>query len=167
MDALPQLVKDFQVIHQTGTAHFEIMKESAEAILLENENKKRYKPFGYMNSLEIRMAAGAANLVISRAGSTIFEIASWNKPSIIIPITESVSHDQVKNAFAYAKSGACSVLQEENLKTNILLAEVRRILENPEIIQKMTEGAKTFFKPGAADTIARELLAIALSHERL
>lgn len=167
LDTLPDLVKNFQIIHQTGQANFEVMKESAAAILLENQNKDRYKPFGYLNSLEMRMAAGAASLVISRGGSTIFEIASWQKPSIIIPITNSNENHQVKNAFAYAKAGACSVLQEENLKPHILYAEIKRIIENKEIIDKMKEGAKSFFKPGAADQIAREILSIVLSHEKL
>jgi UDP-N-acetylglucosamine--N-acetylmuramyl-(pentapeptide) pyrophosphoryl-undecaprenol N-acetylglucosamine transferase len=167
MDILPDLVKNFQVIHQTGETNIEVMKESAAAVLLENQNKNRYKPFGYLNSLEMRMAAGVASLVISRAGSTIFEIASWQKPSIIIPINESVSHDQTKNAFTYAKSGACSVIEENNLKSHILLAEIKRIIENKELSQKMTEEAKNFFKPDAANTIARELLSIVLSHEKL
>jgi UDP-N-acetylglucosamine--N-acetylmuramyl-(pentapeptide) pyrophosphoryl-undecaprenol N-acetylglucosamine transferase len=167
MDVLPELVKNFQVIHQTGTGGFGVMKESAAAILLENPNKNRYKAYGYLNSLEMRMAAGIASLVISRAGSTIFEIASWEKPSILIPISDSNENHQVKNAFAYAKAGGCSVIQEENLKPNILLAEIRRIVENKEISEKMRENAKNFFKPGAADQIARELLSIVLSHEKL
>ena len=167
LDILPDLVKNFQIIHQTGQANFEVMKESAAAVLLENPNKNRYKPFGYLNGLEMRMASGIASLVISRAGSAIFEIASWQKPSIIIPIADSNENHQVKNAFIYAKSGACSVLEEENLKDHILLAEIRKIAENKEVSDKMIEGAKTFFKPGAAHTIAHELLSIALSHERL
>ncbi len=167
LDILPDLVNNFQIIHQTGTNNLEIMRESVAAILLENPNKKRYRPFGYLNSLEMRMAAGVSSLVISRAGSTIFEIASWQKPSIIIPIADSNENHQVKNAFAYAKAGACSVLQEENLKPHILLAEIKRIIENEEISNKMKEGAKLFFKPGAADAIARELLSIIFSHEKL
>ncbi len=167
LDILPELVKNFQIIHQTGTANLKVMEESAAAILLESKNKNRYKPFGYLNSLEMRMAAGVASLIISRGGSTIFEIASWQKPSIIIPITDSNANHQIKNAFAYAKVGACSVLQEENLKSHILLAEIKRITENKELSEKMKEGAKTFFKPGAADTIARELLSIVYSHEKL
>lgn len=167
LDILPDLVKDFQVIHQTGLANIEVMRESSAAILLENPNKDRYKQFGYLNGLEMRMAAGAADLVVSRAGSTIFEISSWQKPSIIIPIADSNDNHQVKNAFAYAKSGACSVIEEENLKPHILLAEIRRITGNRELSEKMREGAKSFFKPGAADQIARELLGIVLSHEKL
>lgn len=167
LDTLPELVKDFQILHQTGQNNLEVMKESAAAILLENPNKSRYKPFGYLNSLEMRMASGAAEIVISRAGSTIFEIASWGVPSIIIPIANSNGDHQIKNAFSYAKYGACSVIEEENLRAHVFLAEIRRIVGNKEISDKMREGTKSFFKPGAADEIARELLTIALSHEKL
>lgn len=167
LDILPELVKDFQVIHQTGQMNIEMIKEVASAILLENPNRGRYKPIAYLNGLEMRMAAGAAALVISRGGSTIFEIASWQKPSIIIPIADSNQNHQVKNAFAYNKAGACAVVQEENLKPNILLAETRRIVNSAEVSESMKEGAKNFFKPGAADQIARELFSIVLSHEKL
>lgn len=166
LDTLPDLIKEFQIIHQTGLSHIEVMKKSAEAILLENKNKDRYKPFGYMNNLEIRMASGAADLVISRAGSTIFEISSWHKPSIIIPINENISHDQVKNAYSYAKSGSCSVIEESNLHPHILMSEIKRILENKEIYDAMKNSSEAFFKKGAAEEIAREILSIALSHEQ-
>jgi UDP-N-acetylglucosamine--N-acetylmuramyl-(pentapeptide) pyrophosphoryl-undecaprenol N-acetylglucosamine transferase len=167
LDVLPELVRSFQIVHQTGPANLKVMKEAVAAVLLNNPNKNRYKPFGYLNDLEMGMAAGVASLVISRGGSTIFEIASWARPSIIIPIADSNEDHQVKNAFAYARSGACSVIQEENLRPNILLSETRRILENKELSDKMREGAKSFFKADGADTIARELLAIVLSHENL
>lgn len=167
MDALPQLLKKYQIIHQTGAINIDIIKESADAILLENPNRKRYKAFGYLNNLEMRMASGASSLIVSRGGSTIFEIASWQKPSIIIPISDSNENHQVKNAFAYARNGACSVIQEENLKVNILLSEINRILENQELVNEMISGTKKFFKRGASDEIAREILKIALSHEGL
>jgi UDP-N-acetylglucosamine--N-acetylmuramyl-(pentapeptide) pyrophosphoryl-undecaprenol N-acetylglucosamine transferase len=167
LDILPDLVKDFQIIHQTGQTNFEVIKKSAEAVLLNNQNKNRYKPFGYLNGLEMRMAAGAADLVISRGGSTIFEIASWQKPSIIIPITNSNGDHQSRNAFSYAASGACFVIKEENLKPHIILSEIKRIIENKELIAQMKAGASNFFKPGASDQIAKELFSIVLSHQKL
>lgn len=167
LNILSELVENFQIIHQTGQANIGVIKESASAILLDNKNKVRYKPFEYLNGLEMRMAAGVSSLIISRAGSTIFEIASWVKPSIIIPIADSNENHQVKNAFIYAKAKACSVIQEENLKDHILMAEIKRIIESKELSDKMKEGAKNFFKPGAADIIAKELLSIIFSHEKL
>jgi UDP-N-acetylglucosamine--N-acetylmuramyl-(pentapeptide) pyrophosphoryl-undecaprenol N-acetylglucosamine transferase len=143
------------------------MREAADAILLDSKFKNRYKLFGYMNNLEMMMAAGASSLVVSRAGSSLFEIASWGKASVIIPIANSNENHQVKNAFAYNEEGACSVIQEENLKPHIFTSEIDRIIEKPEIRQSMEEAAKRFFKPNAADKIATELLSIVLSHENL
>ncbi len=167
LDSLPELIKDYQIIHQVGSKNLEVIKESVDAILLENPLRDRYKPYGYMNSLEISMASGASNLVVSRAGSTIFEIAAWQKPSIIIPITDSNGDHQIKNAFAYASLGCASVIKEENLKPHIFTAEINRIVSNSDINKSMSERTKEFYKPGAADKIAEELLSIALGHEKL
>lgn len=165
VDALPQLVEVCQIIHQTGKANLEEIKNTAAVVLENNPNKDRYKPFDYLNDLAMRMAAGAADLVVSRAGSTIFEIAAWGSPSIIIPIPESISHDQVKNAFNYARTGSCIVMEEENLTSNILASEIKRLLSNPKERAIMSEKAKNVAKTDAAQKIARQLLDIALKHE--
>ena len=57
LDILPDLVENYQVIHQTGLTNLKVTEESAAAILLGNPNKDRYKTFGYMNNLEMMMAA--------------------------------------------------------------------------------------------------------------
>ncbi|HEY4515841.1 MAG TPA: UDP-N-acetylglucosamine--N-acetylmuramyl-(pentapeptide) pyrophosphoryl-undecaprenol N-acetylglucosamine transferase [Candidatus Paceibacterota bacterium] len=167
MDALPQLVENYQVIHQTGQNNFKVVKETADAILLNNRHRERYKPFAYFNQLEEQMSAGAATLVISRAGSTIFEIAAWGKPSIIIPITDSNGDHQLNNALSYAGSGAASVIEEANLTSHVFFGEIKRIIDDQVLRSKMAEKAKAFFKPEADRAVAKELLAIALSHEEL
>lgn len=167
MDALAKLVENYQIIHQTGAGNFKVMEETADAILLNSKFRARYKPFAYLNNLEQQMGAGAALVIISRAGSTIFEIACWGKAGIIIPITDSNGDHQKKNAFSYAGSGAASVIEERNLTPNILLAEIKRIIDDSSLRQKMESAAKAFFKPDADLAIAKELLSIALSHEEL
>ena len=112
------------------------------------------------------MGAGAADLIISRAGSTIFEIAVWGIPSIVIPITESNGNHQRLNAYAYARSGAASVVEESNLTTNVLLGEIDRIIQDKSLRDKMSASAKNFAKPDAAAKIAREIINIALTHEQ-
>jgi len=166
VSALPELVKKYQIIHQTGKNNIDETAERAEVILENNPNKSRYHAFDYLNNLALRMSAGASDLIVSRAGSTIFEIASWGKPSIIIPIIDSNGDHQRKNAFNYERSGACSVIEEMNLTSNILFSEINRILENTTVTEKMAGSAKNFSKPDAADKIAEELLNIALEHEK-
>ncbi len=165
IDALPQLLQKYQVVHQTGEAHLSEVVGRAKVVMGDSPYIDRYKPYGYLNDLALRMAAGVATLVISRAGSTIFEIASWGLPSVIIPIPEPVSHDQIKNAFAYARSGACVVIEQNNLTQGLLVSEINRILGNEDIKHKMSAAAHDFARADAAKLIANALLDIALSHE--
>src|ERR1035437_2239464 len=165
MEALSQLVKKYQIIHQVGKNNIDEVSKISEAVLFQNPQKDRYHLYDYMDGLTLRSAAGAANLVISRAGSTIFEIANWGVPSVIIPIKDSNGNHQVKNAFAYARTGAAQVIEETNLTGNIVNAEVDRILQNPDIAEKMKQASKSFIKPDAAHAIAEEIMKIALRHE--
>lgn len=167
LGALPRLVEHYQIIHQTGKKHIKQVTGTAEVILEKSEYKERYKPFDFLDTLALRMSAGAAVLIVSRAGSgAIFEIATWGLPSIIIPIPETISHDQRKNAFAYARSGAAVVLEEDNITPMLLISEIDRLIADPALQEKMKEEAKKFASPHAARTIAEALIDIAVAHEK-
>ncbi len=166
MDTLPQLVEKYQIIHQVGKNNFKVMEETRDVVLRNNLNKDRYKMFDYLNVLNTRASAGVCSLIISRAGSAIFEIASWGKPSIIIPIPEPTSHDQRSNAYAYARSGAALVIEEKNLTPHVFVSEINRLFENKNEMTKMAVSATAFARKDSAHLIAEEILAIALSHEK-
>lgn len=166
LDALPRLLNKYQIIHQTGEKNFEEVTKIATGALHNHPHKDRYRPYAYLNVLALRMAAGVTSLVVSRAGSTLFEIAAWGKPSIVIPIPESISHDQTKNAFSYARSGAATVIEQHNLTPVILESEIERILGDKAKQEAMSKAASGFAKKDAAEAIAREILNIALTHER-
>jgi len=166
MDSLSELVTKYQIIHQTGKKNIQVIQETADVILLGNPNKNRYKPFAYLDVLNLRASYGIADLIISRAGSTIFEIALAGKPSIIIPIPEPTSHDQRTNAYAYARSGSAEVIEEKNLAPGVLISEIDRILENINEKEKMALAARNFARRDSARLIAEEILAIAISHDK-
>ena len=166
LDALPRLTKNYQIIHQTGIKNFRVVSGQAEVALTVDKYKPRYRPVAYLNSLQMKMAAGAATVIVSRAGSTLFEIAGWGVPSILVPFTNSNADHSRKNAFNYALAGACSVVEEMNMTANILSSEIERITENKTDYEKMSQNAKAFSKSGAAEKIAQELVDMALSHEK-
>ncbi len=166
LDALPKLVEKYQIIHQTGANNLQFVRDTAEVILHNSPHKARFKPFDHLNALSLRMAAGIADLVISRAGSTIFEIAIWGIPSILIPISVSNGDHQRKNAYSYARSGAAEVIEENNLTSHILNAEIERIMGDAALRGKMRKSAHTFARVDAADLIANEILAIAVEHQK-
>lgn len=165
IEGLAKLVEKFEIIHQVGPRNIEEAQSTARAVLRDSPYKNRYKPFDYLNPLAMRMAAGVASVVVSRAGSTIFEVASWGIPAIIIPITDSNGDHQRQNAFAYARAGAGEVIEEANLTANLLAAEIERLATNEKVRAEMKEGAKRFYKPDAARLVAEEIVKIALSHE--
>lgn len=165
LEGLPDLVSSVNIIHQTGKDAFAETDGTAKVILTGNANAGRYHAFPFLSLQAMREAAGASSLVISRAGATsITEISLWHKPSILIPIPESVSHDQRTNAYAYAHTGAAVVLEEHNMTPHILVSEVKRILGNQNVWQEMANKSMTFANADAAMVIARELIAIGQSH---
>ena len=165
LSALPKLVEKYQIIHQTGKKNFQEVSTTANVVLDGNPHISRYHPFDYLNTLALRMCAGIASIVISRGGSTIFEIGLWDIPAILIPITNSNGDHQRKNSYNYAREGGAIVIEEANLSPEIIINELERILTNPAVMMKMKEGAKRFSRADSATLIAREVLKIALKHE--
>jgi UDP-N-acetylglucosamine--N-acetylmuramyl-(pentapeptide) pyrophosphoryl-undecaprenol N-acetylglucosamine transferase len=165
LEGLPELVSVANVIHQTGKDLFAETDATAKVVLSGNPDAGRYHAFPFLLRDAMRQAAGAASLVISRAGATsITEISLWHKPSILIPIPESVSHDQRTNAYAYAHTGAAVVLEEHNMTPHLLVSEVKRILGDTAAWQDMANKSMTFANADAADSIATELVRIGKSH---
>lgn len=165
LDVLPELIKKYQIIHQVGKENYKEMKETADLVLSNSPFADRYKIFDYLNDLGMKMAAGAADLIISRAGSTIFEIALWGKPSIIIPITESNGDHQRKNAYSYLSAKACIVIEENNLTPEILMSEIDRLLTQKSLLAEMSTAARNFARPEAGRLIAREIIDTLIKHE--
>jgi len=166
VEALPELLNRYQIVHQVGRANIKEITDTTKVVLKDHPYSYRYHPFDYLNELALRMSAGVASVIISRAGSTIFEIAAWGKPSIIIPLPNSISHDQTANAYAYTKTGAASLIEENNLSTHILIEEIDRICNSPAISATMSKRASAFSRLDSAKVIAQAILGVALEHEK-
>ena len=166
LSALPDLVALANIIHQTGSLHFKNVETVARVALMGSPHALRYHPLEYLSETSLQRAAAVADLIVSRAGAgSIAEIGLWRKPAILIPIPESVSHDQRTNAYSYARTGAAIVLEEENLTPHLLVSEVRRVLGDAALRERMSASAAGFTDPDAARVLADAVLSIALSHE--
>ncbi len=171
----PRLVEKYQVIHQVGENNLAEVQLLINGLLTrrpnehseDNSNASRYHVYGYLDTELMRMAAETATVVVSRAGSAIFEIAAWGIPAILIPIADSNGDHQRKNAFAYARAGGATVIEESNLSTNILLAEIEHFMEDGEKRKMMKEKALAFARTDAAEKIAEQIIAILLRHQVL
>ncbi|MCS6789231.1 MAG: UDP-N-acetylglucosamine--N-acetylmuramyl-(pentapeptide) pyrophosphoryl-undecaprenol N-acetylglucosamine transferase [Patescibacteria group bacterium] len=160
---LKDLLRLTQIFHQTGELNFLEVQKMARAIFLESslnlEINYRITPF--LDEENLNLAYNAADLIISRAGSgSIFEIAAFGKPSIIIPLSESANDHQRKNAYAYSENGAAVIIEEENLIFQIFIDQIKLILTNKEKYQKMSEAAQKFAKQNSSQLIAEELFKL-------
>lgn len=158
LSILPDMTKNFEVIHHCGDKNFQHIKKEAE-FLLPDSLEKYYHPHPFLNEEQIAYAYEVADIIISRAGAgSIFEIAQAGKASILIPLPESSQNHQFKNAYAYAKTGASTVIEENNLTPHLLLGKIQHILTSPAIKEKMEQSAKMFSRPRAAEIIANYLV---------
>jgi len=158
---LEELLKSFQIYHQVGLNNL----NEAQSVL-ENLGKEissfyfsRYKMKGFLNLEEMRLGFYASDVVIARAGAgTIFEIAAFGKPSILVPLPESAQDHQRLNAYAYVRNGTGIVLEEDNLQPKLFLLELNKIISNPSVYSNMSANALNFSKKYAAKYIAEDLL---------
>ena len=165
IDILPDLLKEARVIHQCGKNNFDNCVKRTSVILEGNEFKNRYRSFAFMDEDTLRNAALISALIVSRSGAgAMFEIAAWGKPSILIPLDGSAQDHQRKNAYAYARSGASTVIEGANLAPNLVLAEIRKLLLDKEKLGQMSRAASGYAKTNAAETLAREIASLALKH---
>jgi len=164
LDALPSILETTQVLHQTGPANYEeTLKEVAFiAEKFSPDLKARYKAVAYFGD-DIRKAYLASDLVVSRAGAaSIFEIAAFGKPSILVPLPSEVAagDHQTKNAYEYAANGAAVVMEQTNLLPNLFVNQVQKIIQNPDMAEKMSQAARNFSKVEAASKIAQIIVEL-------
>ncbi|MEY8332712.1 undecaprenyldiphospho-muramoylpentapeptide beta-N-acetylglucosaminyltransferase [Lachnospiraceae bacterium 47-T17] len=105
-EALPGLLKKFQVVHMCGKDHLDqsLMKTAG------------YQQFEYIGK-ELRDIFALSDVVVSRAGAnSICELLALHKPNLLIPLSAGASRgDQILNAASFEKQGFSMVLKEEDM----------------------------------------------------
>lgn len=115
--ALPLLLKEANIIHQTGnsSATNDFLKAREVKKQLPAELMIRYTIRDYVDSSEIGEAFQKSNLIISRAGAnTITEIMALGKFAILIPLPNTSHDEQVKNAKFLESLGLAYVLEQSD-----------------------------------------------------
>ncbi len=154
-DNLIRLTGKWQILHQTGKANYDKIADEEKG-----KNIRNYRSVPYLDK-EMGLAFRAADLVVSRAGSgSIFEIAAFGKPSILIPLPEAAQNHQLKNAEEYAGSGAAIVVEENKLDIDGFISAINDILSIPEREKKMSDAARGFSKPKAASDVVGIIYSI-------
>ncbi|MEK7608493.1 MAG: UDP-N-acetylglucosamine--N-acetylmuramyl-(pentapeptide) pyrophosphoryl-undecaprenol N-acetylglucosamine transferase [Patescibacteria group bacterium] len=162
---LKEFLTETQILHQAGTGDFLDTKKLSEAVLIDlpvkTEVEHRYSLVPYFEEKKLTEALSAADVVLARSGSgTLFEIAPFGTPSVLVPLDESAKDHQRSNAYIFAGGGGAIVIEEENLNAQTFVHELKKILSNPTVRDNMSRSALQFAKPRAAEEIAKQILQL-------
>ncbi|MEI6224486.1 MAG: undecaprenyldiphospho-muramoylpentapeptide beta-N-acetylglucosaminyltransferase [Deltaproteobacteria bacterium] len=150
IEALPFLsdLRDRVVfVHQTGARD----REQVE---------KGYASVGFTPDVrefitDMSAAYAGSDLVVCRAGATtLAELTVCKKPSILVPFPAAADNHQVVNARSLVDAGAAVMIEERDLTGELLGSEIRRVLLDPAVRDRMSRAAGVLGRPQAASEIA-------------
>ena len=157
---LPELLKFTSVGLVAGRKHYENMVdlkryENWDKASLES-NFRMWEFNTTMNEL-----MGAADVVVSRAGATtIAEMASLKKATILVPFERLPGGHQVKNAERLEAAHAASVIGDIKMSAdpNLLLEEIRHLIKSPRLRADMADNLAQEARSDAAKRLAEIIL---------
>jgi UDP-N-acetylglucosamine--N-acetylmuramyl-(pentapeptide) pyrophosphoryl-undecaprenol N-acetylglucosamine transferase len=136
------------ILHVSGERDYEAVREKVrrdDYVLVPSTDR-----FG--------AALAAADLAISRAGGTVWELAAAGTPALLVPYPHATADHQTLNARYFADGGGAIVVDQSRLADVPALAT--ELLGDPERLARMHEAMLRLAKPGAADAVADELLSL-------
>jgi UDP-N-acetylglucosamine--N-acetylmuramyl-(pentapeptide) pyrophosphoryl-undecaprenol N-acetylglucosamine transferase len=119
-----------------------------------------YRGFGVDAELarffdDVPQRLAAAHLVIARAGaSTVAEITTVGRPSILVPYPYATDDHQSANARAVEENGAAWVMPQPTFTSEALAERLRDLLATPEPLRETAERARAAGRPEAAARLA-------------
>ena len=139
----------YRVLHVAGRRDFAELAAPDERYLL----RDYITPFG--------SALAAADLAVARSGGSVFELAQYGLPAVLIPYPHASADHQTTNARWMADAGAAVVVRDAELTARGLRGEVDAIALDPERLRAMAAASAALARPDAAREIAAEVLAAA------
>jgi UDP-N-acetylglucosamine--N-acetylmuramyl-(pentapeptide) pyrophosphoryl-undecaprenol N-acetylglucosamine transferase len=137
------------VLHLCGERDYEALRPRIR--------RDDYRLVAFTN--EFGAALGAADLAVSRAGGSVWELAAAGLPALLVPYPHATADHQTKNARHFARAGGAVVVPETELGS--LPALARSLLGDERRRAEMGEAMQAMARPDAAETIAEELVALA------
>lgn len=137
------------VLHLCGTRDYDELQTRV--------SRPDYRIFAFTE--EFGAALGASDLVLGRAGGSVWELAAAGKPAVLIPGDFATGDHQTKNARYFGSGGGVIVVPES--EAGRAPALIRSLLDDPGRLAEMSRAQLELAKPNAAEEIAEELIALA------
>jgi UDP-N-acetylglucosamine--N-acetylmuramyl-(pentapeptide) pyrophosphoryl-undecaprenol N-acetylglucosamine transferase len=137
------------VLHLCGARDYDALRTRV--------TRPDYRLYAYTG--EFGAALGASDLVLARAGGSVWELAAAGKPAVLVPGLFATADHQSKNAEYFEHGGGVVVVPEG--EAGRAPEVVRSLLDNPRRLGDMASAMRRLARPDAADEIAEELIALA------
>ncbi len=148
---IPELVKKFSVVHQTGSSTLNKDLERARRVKEKLGNlKERYIFAPYFFSEDAATYIRSSSAIVSRSGAHIvYELMLLAKKAVLIPISWVSHNEQLLNAQLAEKQIGSIILEEKSLTPENLYQAIMKLIDKPAV--------KPNIKPetNAADKIAQ------------
>lgn len=136
----------YRVIHVAGTRDYPNLTASGDHYVLLDY----LSPFG--------IALAAADVAVARSGGSVFELAQYGLPAVLIPYPHATGDHQTTNARWMADAGAARILPDAELTPERLREDTDAVLAARATMAAASLGLA---RPDAARDIAHEVLAAA------
>ncbi len=140
-------------IHQTGADDYQFVADA-------------YKTSGFPAHVykfidDMQPVFEKADLAVSRAGaSTLFELAAYGIPSILIPYPFAASDHQTLNALEVSKAGGAAVLPASTREPSLLIKLFHELLSDESRLKDMSGAMSRWAKPDAGEVIVQEMIRL-------
>ena len=143
----------FRVLHITGRRDYEELARRAPG--------GGYELLDYLPLDRFALALAAADLVVARAGGSVFELAAQGLPAVLVPYPHAAGDHQAANARWMSEAGAAVVIEDSELTPARLGGEVAALLADEHRLRAMASASAGLARPDAARAVAGELLRAA------
>ncbi len=146
--------RDFHVLHIAGSRDYETVRERLER----GGGTSRYTLLSYEPGLADALAA--SDLVLARAGGSIFEIAAARRAAILVPYPHAAGRHQHANAQWMTEAGAAISIEDSDLDPAALRELATELLseQGASRLAAMAAAAASLARPDAAQRVAAALL---------
>jgi len=141
----------FHVLHVTGVRDWPVLRTHPRGPL--------YDLREYLDRDRFGQALAASDLVVARAGGSIFELAAYGRPAILVPFPAASADHQRTNAAWMERAGAAVVVDDRDCTGPRLAAEVGRLIGDPARLAAMGRASRALARPDAAAAVATIVLA--------
>jgi len=155
LEAADQL-HGIQLVHQAGAAHVD---EVSARVAARPGLQERYRSVGFLDAAQLGIMYRAADLVVTRCGSTLAEVTANGLPAILAPLPESAGDHQRANARSLAEAGGGIVMESSAMTGASLAAAILGLAADRERLRDMAAASAKAGRPAAADAVAQLVLS--------